>query len=39
MKDLRGIKTEQELDLLRKAVDISCIAQAEVMKAMKPGLK
>ena len=38
MKDLRGIKTEAELDLLRKAVDISCIAQAEVMKALKPGM-
>ncbi|WP_424962856.1 aminopeptidase P family protein [Ekhidna sp.] len=38
MKDLRGIKTEEELELLRKAVDISCIAQVEVMKAMKPGM-
>ncbi|SNS51832.1 Xaa-Pro aminopeptidase [Ekhidna lutea] len=38
MKDLRGIKTEDELDLLRKAVDISCIAQVEVMKAMRPGM-
>lgn len=38
MKDLRGIKTEEELVLLRRAVDISCIAQVEVMKAMKPGM-
>ncbi|MEQ8472991.1 MAG: aminopeptidase P family protein [Marinoscillum sp.] len=38
MKDLRGIKTKEELELLRKAVDISCIAQREVMKAMKPGM-
>ncbi|MEO9872252.1 aminopeptidase P N-terminal domain-containing protein [Ekhidna sp.] len=38
MKDLRGIKTEAEIDLLRKAVDISCIGQAEVMKAMRPGM-
>ncbi|MEO9483189.1 MAG: aminopeptidase P family protein [Ekhidna sp.] len=38
MKDLRGIKTKDEIELLRKAVDISCIGQAEVMKAMKPGL-
>ena len=38
MKDLRGIKTEEEIDLLRKAVDISCIGQAEVMKAMRPGM-
>ena len=38
MAKLRGIKTEAELDLLRKAVDISTLAQAEVMKAMKPGM-
>lgn len=38
MKDMRGIKTPEELNLLRKAVDISCIAQAEVMRAMKPGM-
>ena len=38
MKDLRGIKTEAEIDLLRKAVDISCIGQVEVMKAMRPGM-
>lgn len=38
MKDLRGIKTKDEIELLRKAVDISCIGQAEVMKAMKPGM-
>ncbi len=38
MKEMRGIKTEAELDLLRKAIDISTLGQAEVMKAMKPGL-
>lgn len=38
MRDLRGIKTPEELDLLRKAVDISTIGQVEVMKAMKPGM-
>ncbi|MTI20599.1 aminopeptidase P family protein, partial [Fulvivirga sp. RKSG066] len=38
MAKLRGIKTEEELDLVRKAVDISTLAQAEVMKAMKPGM-
>ena len=38
MRDLRGIKTDEEIDLLRKAVDISCIGQAEVMKAMRPGM-
>jgi Xaa-Pro aminopeptidase len=29
---------KDELVLLRKAVDISCIAQSEVMKAMRPGM-
>ena len=38
MIEMRGIKTEEEIALLRKAVDISCIAQREVMKAMKPGM-
>ncbi|WP_258102780.1 aminopeptidase P N-terminal domain-containing protein [Marinoscillum sp. MHG1-6] len=38
MDDMRGIKTSEELDLLKKAIDISCIAQTEVMKAMKPGM-
>jgi len=38
MADLRGIKTPEELELLRKAVSISCVGQREVMKAMKPGM-
>ncbi len=38
MDKLRGIKTVEELRLLRTAVDISCIGQVEVMKAMKPGM-
>lgn len=38
MRQLRGIKTKAELDLIRKAVDISTIGQAEVMKAMRPGM-
>ena len=38
MDKLRGIKTDEELKLLRKAVEISCVGQVEVMKAMKPGL-
>jgi len=38
MTELRGIKTEDELKLLRKAVNISAIGQVEVMKAMKPGM-
>lgn len=35
---LRGIKTQEELELIRKAVKISCAGQVEVMKAMKPGM-
>jgi len=35
---LREIKTEEEMNLLRKAVEISCIAQAEVMRAIRPDM-
>lgn len=38
LNDLRGIKTPQELELIRKAVSISCTSQREVMKAIKPGM-
>lgn len=38
LRPMRGIKTEEELDLLRKAVKISALGQAEVMRAMKPGM-
>jgi Xaa-Pro aminopeptidase len=38
MNDLRGIKTKEELELVRKAVRISCVGQVEVMKAIKPGM-
>jgi Xaa-Pro aminopeptidase len=38
MDGLRGIKTEEELEMIRKAVRISCAGQVEVMKAMKPGM-
>ena len=38
MAHLRSIKTQEELKLLRKAVLVSCQAQIEVMKAMKPGM-
>jgi len=38
MNQLRGIKTPEEIELIRKAVLISCQAQVEVMKAMKPGM-
>lgn len=35
---LRMIKTQEELVLLRKAIEVSCIGQNEVMKAMSPEL-
>ncbi|NMM47830.1 aminopeptidase P family protein [Marinigracilibium pacificum] len=35
---MRGIKTAEEIDLLRKAVKISALGQNEVMKAMRPGM-
>lgn len=38
MSSLRGIKTPEEIELLRKAVFISTVGQVEVMKAMKPGM-
>lgn len=38
MGSLRGIKTPEELALIRKAVRISCAGQVEVMKALKPGM-
>ncbi len=34
MATLREVKSPEEIELLRKAVDISCIGQVEVMKAM-----
>lgn len=38
MAQLRGIKTPEEIELVRKAVLVSCQAQIEVMKAMRPGM-
>jgi len=38
MAKLRGIKTKEEIELVRKAVSISCMGQIEVMKAIKPGM-
>ncbi|MEP2277680.1 MAG: aminopeptidase P family protein [Reichenbachiella sp.] len=38
MRELRGVKTKEELALIAKAVDISTIGQVEVMKAMRPGM-
>lgn len=38
MGQLREVKSEEEMRLLRKAVEISCVGQVEVMKAMRPGM-
>lgn len=38
MENLRGIKTKEEVDMIKKAVSISCMGQREVMKAIKPGM-
>jgi len=35
---LREIKTTEEMNLMRKVIDISCIAHAEAMKAIQPGM-
>src|SRR5450432_3618823 len=35
---LREIKTDEEIGLIRKAVEISCRGQNEVMKAMRPDM-
>lgn len=36
---LREIKTEEELSLMRRAIDITCQAQVELLKALEPGMK
>ncbi|MEQ9425850.1 MAG: aminopeptidase P N-terminal domain-containing protein [Cyclobacteriaceae bacterium] len=38
MNEMRGIKLAEEIVLIRKAVNISTAAQAEVMRAMHPGM-
>ena len=38
MGGLREIKSAEELRLIKKAVEISCVGQIEVMKAMHPGM-
>ncbi|HZX74078.1 MAG TPA: aminopeptidase P family protein [Cyclobacteriaceae bacterium] len=38
MIGLRGTKTKEEIELVKKAVKISCAAQVEVLKALKPGM-
>lgn len=38
MAKLRGVKSKDEIELIKKAVSISCMGQMEVMKAIKPGM-
>ncbi len=35
---LREVKTSEELYLMRKAIDITCVAQKELMKALQPNM-
>lgn len=39
MSQLREIKTDEEMVLMRKAISITCDAQKELMKVLKPGMK
>ena len=39
MDQLREIKTEEEMILMRKAISITCDAQNELMKVLKPDMK
>ena len=39
MNQLREIKTEEEMILMRKAISITCDAQNELMKVLKPEMK
>ncbi|HEX6226882.1 MAG TPA: aminopeptidase P N-terminal domain-containing protein [Chryseolinea sp.] len=38
MKKMRGIKSPEEIELLRKAINISTVGQIEVMKSIRPGM-
>lgn len=38
LKQLRGVKQPEEVELVKKAVEISSIAHAEVMRAIKPNM-
>jgi len=38
MASLREIKLKEELDLMRKAISMTCEAQKELMKALEPGM-
>lgn len=39
MAKLRQVKTKEEIVLMRKAINMTCEAQIELMKALKPGMK
>jgi Xaa-Pro aminopeptidase len=39
MSKLREVKEEEELILLKRAIEITCDAQTELLKAIKPGMK
>jgi Xaa-Pro aminopeptidase len=39
MASLREIKQPEELVLMRKAIDMTCLAHVEVMRALLPGMK
>ena len=38
LASLREIKSDEEIELLQKAIDITCAAQIELMKALKPNM-
>ncbi len=39
MAELREIKLEEEMRLLREAINMTCDAQTELMRALEPGMK
>jgi len=39
MSELREFKKEEELNLMKQAIEITCEAQMELMRALKPGMK
>lgn len=39
MSQLRELKSEEELELMKKAIEITCSAQRELMRALTPSMK
>ncbi|CAG5083526.1 aminopeptidase P N-terminal domain-containing protein [Parvicella tangerina] len=39
MAKLREVKTKEEIALMRRAIDITCQAQIELLKSLEPGMK